>query len=67
MINIKSSIYEIIQNSGVEANLGKLSSSRDINLIGLKLSGEEADIRKIVDLLMNKGITIEPVELDIVE
>ncbi len=66
-INIKSLISEIIQNSGVEANLGKLSSSKDISLIGLKLSGEEADIRKTVDLIMNKGISIEPVELDIVE
>ena len=66
-INIKSLISEIIQNSGVEANLGKLSSSKDISLIGLKLSGDEADIRKTVDILMNKGITIEPVELDIVE
>ena len=66
-IEIKSLISEIIQDSGVEANLGKLSTSKEISLIGLKLSGEEADIRKIVDLLINKGITIEPVELDIVE
>ncbi len=66
-IDIKPLIIEIIQNAGVEANIGKLSSSKDISLIGLKLSGEEADIRRTVDLLMDKGISVEPVELDIVE
>ncbi len=66
-INIKSLIFEIIQNSAVDSSLGETSFSKDIGLIGLKLSGEEEDIRETVDLLLDNGISVEPVELDIVE
>ncbi len=66
-IDIKPLILEIIHNSGADANIGKTSFSKDIGLIGLKLSGEEKDIRETVDLLVDKGISVEPVELDIVE
>ncbi len=66
-IDIKTLIFEIIQESSVDAKIGKISFSKDIGLIGLKLSGEEEDIRKTVDFLVEKRISIEPVELDIVE
>ena len=66
-IDIKPLILEIVQNFAVDANLGKTSFSKDIGLIGLKLSGEEEDIRKNVDILADKGISVEPVELDVIE
>ena len=66
-IDVVPLISEVTQTSGVNANIGKTSSSKDISLIGLELSGEEETIRNIVDHLVKKGISVEPVELDIVE
>lgn len=66
-IDVTTLISESVQKSGVRVNIGKTNYSRDIGLMGLELSGEEENIRNTVDYLVEKGISVEPVELDIVE
>ena len=66
-IDVKPLILEIAQSSGVEADIGETSFSKDIGLVGLKLSGEEEDIRETINIIKDKGISIKPIELDIIE
>jgi len=60
-------IWEVAQKFKVVTNIRQASISRDIGLVGLELSGEEQEVQGAVGFFADKGVGVEPVELDVVE
>ena len=63
----KPLIWEVAQKFKVVTNIRQASVSKEMGLVGLGISGEEAEVRKAVDFLLEEGVSVEPVELDVVE
>ena len=55
------------KNYNVITNIRSASISNDIGIIAIELEGETADIEKAVKFLESKGVTVEPIVLDVVE
>ncbi len=63
----KPLIWEVAQKFAVVTNIRQASVSKEIGLVGLELSGEENEVQKAIAYLEENGVSVEPVELDIVE
>ncbi|NQT19029.1 MAG: FeS-binding protein [Planctomycetes bacterium] len=63
----KPLIWEIGRKFEVVTNIRQASVSKEIGLVGLELSGEENEVQKAISHLEENGVSVEPVELDIVE
>ena len=63
----KPLIWEVGQKFKVVTNVRQASVSKDIGLVGLELSGEADEVARAVDFLTQHGVSVEPVELDVVE
>lgn len=51
----------------VVTNIRQASVSREIGLVRLELSGEESEVERAVGFLSENGVSVEPVELGVVE
>ena len=60
-------IWEIGQKFQVVTNIRQASVSKELGLVGLELAGEEAEVRGVIDFLLLAGVSVEPVEGDVVE
>ncbi len=60
-------IWEVGRKFGVVTNIRQASVSKDIGIVGLELSGDEEEVTRAVDFLVGNGVTVKPIELDIVE
>lgn len=60
-------IWELGRKFDVVFNIRQASVSREVGVLGLELSGDEAEIQGAVDFLTEKGVSVEPVELGVVE
>lgn len=60
-------IYLIGKNFNVITNIRSASISNDIGIIALEIEGESPEIEKAVKFLEDKGVTVEPIVLDVVE
>lgn len=63
----KPLIWEVGQKFKVVTNIRQASVSKDIGLVGLELSGEEGEVSKAIDFLTAAGVSVEPIELNVVE
>lgn len=63
----KPLIWEVSQKFKVVTNIRQASISKEIGIVGLELSGEEDEVRKAIDYFIENEVTVEPVELDVVE
>ena len=63
----KPLIWEVARKFPVVTNIRQASVSRDIGLVGLELSGEAEEVENAIAFLTDKGVSVEPVELDVVE
>ena len=63
----KPLIWEIGRKFEVVTNIRQASVSKNIGLVGLELLGDEGEIEKAVRFLLEAGVSVEPVELDVVE
>lgn len=63
----KPLIWKIGQEFKIVTNIRQASVSKDIGLVGLEISGEEEEVKKAVSYLAENGVSVEPIELDIVE
>jgi len=50
---------------GVEFNLRSASVTDEIGIIGLELMGEPNEIEAAVDFFRQRGVRVEPIELDV--
>ena len=60
-------IWEVSQNFAVVTNIRQASISKEIGIVGLELSGDEEDVRNAIDFLTDAGVSVEPIELGVVE
>lgn len=60
-------IYQIGLKFQVVTNIRGASISDEIGIVALELEGESSEIEKAIAYMREKGITVEPIELDVVE
>ncbi|MHC4915924.1 MAG: NIL domain-containing protein [Planctomycetota bacterium] len=60
-------IWEVGREFEVVTNIRQASVSREVGLVGLEISGEDAEVERAIAFLTEKGVSVEPVELDVVE
>lgn len=60
-------IYQVGKLYKVVTNIRQANISDKLGLVALELEGEAGDIDKAAKFLSDKGIKIEPIELDVIE
>ena len=60
-------IWEVGQKFKVVTNIRQANVTKEIGILGVEFEGEEEEVGKAVDFVRESGVSIEPVELDIVE
>jgi ABC-type methionine transport system ATPase subunit len=60
-------IYKVSHLYDVVTNIRQATISKKIGLVALELEGEPEEIEKAVNFFVEKGIKVEPIELDVVE
>jgi ABC-type methionine transport system ATPase subunit len=60
-------IYQVSQLFKVAFNIRQATISDDIGLVALELDGEEEEVEKALNFFLEKGVKVEPIELDIIE
>ena len=63
----KPLIWEVGHKLQVVTNIRQASVSKDVGIVGLELSGEEDEVRRAIDFFLQAGVSVEPVERDVVE
>lgn len=60
-------VWEVGRRFKVVTNIRQASVSDEIGLVGLEVSGEEAEVENAIEFLVAEGVKVEPIELDVVE
>lgn len=60
-------VYQVIKSYNVVVNIRQANISDKLGLMALELEGEAGEIDKAVRFLSDKGVTVEPIELDVIE
>lgn len=60
-------IYNVGKLFNVVTNIRTASISSDVGIVALELDGESDEIEKALKYFTDNGVTVEPIELDIVE
>ncbi|MBI5971243.1 MAG: NIL domain-containing protein [Deltaproteobacteria bacterium] len=60
-------LYNVGQKFKVVTNIRQATVSDTIGLVALELEGTEAEVEKAVKFLTDKGVKVEPIELDVIE
>lgn len=60
-------IYEVGRLYKVKTNIRQATVSETIGLVALELDGDPGDIDKAIEYFTEKGVKVEPIELDIIE
>lgn len=60
-------IWELGQRFKVSTNIRQVSVTEEIGIVCLEMDGERAEIRKCVKWLEKLGISVEPVEINVIE
>jgi ABC-type methionine transport system ATPase subunit len=60
-------LYQVGKNFEVVTNIRQASVSDKLGLVALELDGEPEEIEKAIQFLVDKGVKVEPIELDIIE
>ncbi|HBO84602.1 MAG: FeS-binding protein [Deltaproteobacteria bacterium GWC2_42_11] len=60
-------IYQVGKLYNVITNIRQATVSDNIGLVAIELDGESGDIEKALNYFAEKGVKVEPIELDVVE
>ncbi|MBI5588679.1 MAG: NIL domain-containing protein [Deltaproteobacteria bacterium] len=60
-------LYHVGKKFNVVTNIRQASVSDKIGLVALELEGEADEIDKAIQYFIDKGVKVEPIELDIIE
>lgn len=60
-------LYHAGKKFNVVTNIRQASVSDKIGLVALELEGEPEEIEKAIQYFIDKGVKVEPIELDIIE
>lgn len=60
-------LYYVGKQFNVVTNIRQASVSDKIGLVALELDGEPDEIEKAIKYFIEKGVKVEPIELDVIE
>lgn len=60
-------LYLVGKQFKVVTNIRQATVSDTIGLVALELDGESGEIDKAIKFFIDKGVKVEPIELDIIE
>lgn len=60
-------LYHVGQRFKVVTNIRQASVSDKVGLVALEMEGEPEEIEKAIKFFIEKGVKVEPIELDIIE
>lgn len=60
-------LYHVGQRFKVVTNIRQASVSDKVGLVALEMEGEPEEIEKAIKFFVEKGVKVEPIELDIIE
>ncbi|WKZ31750.1 MAG: NIL domain-containing protein [Thermodesulfobacteriota bacterium] len=60
-------LYHVGRKFEVVTNIRQATVSDKIGLVALELEGEPEEIEKAIQYLIEMGVKVEPIELDIIE
>lgn len=60
-------LWETAQKFKVVTNIRRASVTKEVGILGVELSGEEEEVRRAIDFIIEGGVSVEPVELGVVE
>lgn len=60
-------LYNVAKLFDVVTNIRQATVSDTIGLVALELDGEGDQIEKAIEYFIEKGVKVEPIELDIIE
>jgi len=60
-------LYQANRKFDVVTNIRQATVSDKIGILALELDGEAEEIEKVIQYFIDKGIKVEPIELDIIE
>lgn len=60
-------IYQVGHLYKVITNIRQASISNKMGLVALEIEGEPEEIEKAIQFFIDKGVKVEPIELDVVE
>ncbi len=60
-------IWEVAQKFKVVTNVRQASVSKKIGILGLEISGDEDEVKGAIKFFAENGVSVEPIELDVVE
>lgn len=60
-------IWELGQKYPVVFNLRQVSVTEEIGIVCLELEGKRSDIKESIKWLESQGISVEPVEINVIE
>jgi molybdopterin converting factor small subunit len=60
-------IWEVGQKFKVVTNIRQASVTKDIGIVGLEILGDESEVQRAIDFITENGVSVEPVQLNVVE
>ena len=60
-------VWELAQKHELITNIRQASVNEEVGLVSLELRGKRSEIKKAVKWLERKGISVEPVEINVIE
>lgn len=60
-------IYELGRKFGLKTNIRGANVSDQMGLVALELDGAREDIEQAIEWLRSKGVTVEPIEKNVIE
>lgn len=60
-------VWEVGRNFEIVTNIRQASVSAEVGIVGLELTGDEDEIARAVAFLREAGVSVEPIELGVVE
>ncbi|MCK5236890.1 MAG: FeS-binding protein [Deltaproteobacteria bacterium] len=63
----ESLIYDVGFLYKVKTNIRQATISDEVGVVALELEGDEDQIEQAIQYFLEKGVTVEPIELDIIE
>jgi len=60
-------IWEVAKKFAVVTNVRQASVSKQVGIVGLELTGEEDQVWRAIEFFTKSGVTVEPIELGVVE
>ncbi len=60
-------IWEVARKFKVVTNIRQASVSKKVGIVGLEISGEEDQVKSAIAFFADNGVSVEPIELGVVE